>query len=232
MAEYRPHVVVNGQELVSDDPKSFVSNSKDPVLFAMYARGVGARYMHLSDSSVFTKAGATDEDEPYPTSVYGVARLIGERTIMNVHPKAAIVRVPWVYGYDVPESPPMIAWSQTMGERKVAHVYDDIMVSPAYIADVTERLLRSIVVGPFPSGVVHMAPAVSTTWYQFLKGEYPHIVPMKGGSKRISLAPSRRASLVPSEGWELPDGFGRHLEEIRGKQIEHNAKIAEAGQRT
>jgi dTDP-4-dehydrorhamnose reductase len=217
VAEYRPHVIVNGVFSVSQDPASFVQNSKNPALFAIIARSVGARFFHLSDSSMFRSSMPDDTTKPYPQEIYGLSRLIGERAVMSVHKKATIVRMSWLYGIDIPESPPMIAWAHSVGVKKNAHIYDDITVSPTYVGDAASLLATRILMGPSVVGVVHLGPNVSKTWFELLREEFPRILPLKSQRLLLTQGTSRSVAVTPSKGWILStkDGFNRFMGEVK-----------------
>ena len=65
------------------------------------ARVTGAVLLHVSTDYVFdgAKGSPYDEtDEPAPLSVYGRAKLAGERFVRQIAPESFVVRVGYVYG--------------------------------------------------------------------------------------------------------------------------------------
>jgi len=207
--EFAPHIVVNGGYWETDSPKAFVNNSRDPATCALYARMVDASYFHLSDSSVFSMNRPSDTDDPYPTRIYGLSRLLGERAVRALHPKAAIVRTSWLYGPDLPESPPMIAHSAAIGERSRAHVYDDVLLNPTYVGDAAGTLAINIVASSVTKdigGTYHLSPERTCSWFAFLRDDYDVLpVKLKGygpdGARRV-----KDLSVEPSPGWTINDG--------------------------
>jgi dTDP-4-dehydrorhamnose reductase len=222
---FRPDVIVNGAFVESETGAAFAENSRDPATFALYARMVGAQFYHLSDSSVFHTGKPRDDENPYPARVYGLSRLLGERAIMNLHPKATIVRTSWLYGPELPESPPMVAWAQKVGEKTNAHVYDDLEVSPTFIGDAAQMLGWNILSSwirleghPEQAGrTYHLGPAGSSTWYDYLLPRFPNIQPLKSNRLIKNAVVHRNVSITPSPGWVIEgDSLGRFTQEMIG----------------
>ncbi len=216
--EEKPDVVVNGEHSNTEEPSAFKSNSRDPAVIALMSRMVGAKFYHLSDAMVFPGSGShVAADEPYPSKVFGLSRLLGERAVMSLHNTSTIVRIGWLYGSDIPESPPMIAEDQEQGLRSAAHIFEDIVGSPTFVGDAAALLAYKIwekYWDPPEGNIVHMAPALVTSWYTLLEDEYPKIVPTSVKASIRNL--HRNAGLVPSKGWEIdPGGVRRFRSELR-----------------
>lgn len=217
--EFRPNVVINGQFVETDEPTAFRSNGRDPAISALYARMVGSNYVHMSDTSVFSSDMPRATDDPYPTRIYGLSRLLGERAVRSLHPNASIVRTSWMYGPDVPESPPMVAADAASGDRAKAHVYNDVKVTPTYIGDAAGVLAANVVsmhVGALEWGYTHhMAPELSCTWFDLLKGEFD-ILPVKSRFTAMSgRKVHRNVSVQPSAGFVIsPGGLERFRREL------------------
>lgn len=78
-------------------------NAEAPGELASAARGVGARFVHVSTDLVFGVEAAPpegfDEDAPpAPIGAYGSSKLAGERAVREADDGAAIVRLPLLYG--------------------------------------------------------------------------------------------------------------------------------------
>ena len=76
-------------------------NALGPQHLALAARASGAVLLHVSTDYVFDggKGAPYDEtDEPRPLSVYGRAKLAGERFVREIAPASFVVRVGHVYG--------------------------------------------------------------------------------------------------------------------------------------
>lgn len=216
---FRPDVVLNGRFLETDDPRAFRENAKHPATYALFARMVGAAYFHMSDSSVFSTDYPSDTDDPYPTRIYGLSRLIGERAIRTLHPDSVIVRTSWLYGPEWGECPPMLAHDVEVGDRSQAHVYDDVKLSPTFVGDaaavVVVNMLTALALEQ-PGGVFHLAPDEECTWYDYLDKAYPFVKPLKSRAMLGGRKVHRNVSVKPSPGWSIePGGLERFRKELR-----------------
>ena len=85
----------------TDPARAARDNALGPQHLALAARACGAALLHVSTDYVFdgAKGAPYDElDEPAPISVYGRAKLAGERHVAALCPDHLIVRVGYVYG--------------------------------------------------------------------------------------------------------------------------------------
>jgi dTDP-4-dehydrorhamnose reductase len=103
----RPRVVINcaawtdvdGCETNSE--RAFAVNASGPENLAANCRRVGAQLVTISTDYVFdgTKDGFyTQRDDPNPTSVYGAAKLDGERRAQAACARTVVVRSGWIFG--------------------------------------------------------------------------------------------------------------------------------------
>ena len=105
--DVKPHAVINcaawtdvdGCE--SDVARAFAINAGGPENLAVASRDANAAFVTISTDYVFdgTREGFyTQEDEPNPQSVYGQAKLEGERRAQKVNPASVIVRTGFIFG--------------------------------------------------------------------------------------------------------------------------------------
>ena len=103
----RPDAIVNLAAFTKVDAnetepaRAFRDNAIGPQHLALAARASGAVLLHVSTDYVFdgAKGAPYDEtDEPAPLSVYGRAKLEGERFVRSIAPASFIVRVGYVFG--------------------------------------------------------------------------------------------------------------------------------------
>ncbi len=84
-----------------DTDRAFRVNALGPGILATQARRTGASLLTISTDYVFDgeKDGFyTQRDDPNPISVYGVAKLEGERRAQQACARAIIIRTGWVFG--------------------------------------------------------------------------------------------------------------------------------------
>ena len=234
LLEFRPTVVLENivrGDITTDtrnDPRMFTANAVDGAVVGMMAHSVGANMYHVSDPFVFPgSAPSKDRDIPYASNVYGFSRQLGERSVRALHANVGIIRVGWLYGHDIPESPPMLAQEALTGSRSPVHLYDDLLGSPTYVGDaaamIAFRIMQSAWDGPF-TGTFHLAPNLVTDWYTYLSEDYPVVaLPFKN---RISEVWHRNAALVPSPKWALPPGgLDRFREDIKNEAWDWTASL-------
>lgn len=224
MTDLRPKVVINGQHINSNNPDAFVSNSRDPAIVSLFSRMVGAKFFHVSDAMVFPGRSIQGaEDAPYPTKVFGLSRMLGEKAALTMHSDVTIVRVGWLYGPEIPESPPMIAVAHARKERSSASIYSDLIGSPTFIGDAAMELARKAVravytIETIGNATVHMSPTWIGSWAQYLADDYPDITPASVRGKNFRDL-HRNAGLIPTPDWVIPhDGLQRFKEELRGQE--------------
>jgi dTDP-4-dehydrorhamnose reductase len=103
----RPEAVINCAAWTdvdacqSNPERAFAVNAKGPENLAVNCRRVGAALVTISTDYVFdgTKDGFyTQRDDPNPQSVYGAAKLEGERLAAKASARTVIVRTGWIFG--------------------------------------------------------------------------------------------------------------------------------------
>lgn len=103
----RPETVVNCAAWTDvdgceqDTERAFAANARGPELLAAACRDVGAQLVTVSTDYVFDgdKEGFyTQRDDPQPQSVYGLAKLEGERLAQAACARTIVVRSGWIFG--------------------------------------------------------------------------------------------------------------------------------------
>lgn len=106
-ARERPEAVINCAAWTdvdaceSDPERAFMVNAKGPENLALNCRRTGALLVTISTDYVFdgTKQGFyTQRDDPNPQSVYGKAKLEGERLAQRASARTVIIRTGWIFG--------------------------------------------------------------------------------------------------------------------------------------
>jgi dTDP-4-dehydrorhamnose reductase len=103
----KPDVVINcaawtdvdGCEL--DHARAFLANASGPENLALASRNIDAGLITISTDYVFegSKEGFyTQRDQPNPQSVYGAAKLEGERRAQTAHARTTVVRSGFIFG--------------------------------------------------------------------------------------------------------------------------------------
>src|SRR5918911_1927442 len=103
----RPEVVINcaawtdvdGCE--TDRERAYATNATGPENLALSCRQIKASLLTISTDYVFDgeqDGFYTQRDDPNPQSVYGMAKLEGERRAAMILARAVVVRTGWIFG--------------------------------------------------------------------------------------------------------------------------------------
>jgi dTDP-4-dehydrorhamnose reductase len=150
----------------SDQARAFRDNALGPQNLALAARASDAVLLHVSTDYVFDggKDAPYDEtDRPAPLSVYGRAKLAGERFVRQISPASFVVRVGYVYGGGndyLTRTVRRLVSGETVGGLA------DRWGSPTFVGHLAERLVPLVLTGRF--GLYHLGGPEPASWYEVL----------------------------------------------------------------
>lgn len=154
---------VDGCEL--DAERAYRANAKGPQILAAESRRVGASLVTISTDYVFDgerDGFYTQRDDPRPTSVYGQAKLEGERRAQAASARTIIVRSGWIFGLGGRNFlSRVIELAQTGGRLKAIH---DAYGTPTYAKDLALRL-RQLAERDLP-GIYHVVNSGAGVSYE------------------------------------------------------------------
>lgn len=174
VAAFRPGLVVNCAALAQVD----ACESEPERTFAVNGTAVGnvaaacargqARLVHVSTDYVFDGSAQEpyrEEDPTGPRSVYGAAKLEGERRAAEL-PGALVVRTSWVFG---PGGPNFVATIRALiaAGRLPLRVVADQVGAPTYSRFLARALLDLGESGA--AGVVHYQNREPVSWFDFAR---------------------------------------------------------------
>lgn len=139
----------------SDQERAFAVNAYAVETLALNSRRVGAVFVTISTDYVFdgSKEGFyTQRDDPSPTSVYGAAKLEGERRAQAASARTVVVRSGWIFGSSGRNFLSTIIERAQRGERLKA--ISDAYGTPTYASDLAVSL-RNLAQMDIP-GVYHI----------------------------------------------------------------------------
>ena len=196
----RPDVIVNaGAQTAVDKAESEPDlvrtiNALAPRVLASEAAKLGAWLVHYSTDYVFDGSGSApwlETDQPAPLSVYGHTKLEGENLIQASGCKHLIFRTSWVYaarGGNFAKT--MLKLAQ---ERQTLNIVGDQVGAPTgadLLADVTAHAIRHVLLQPGAgaadlSGLYHLAASGHTSWFEYAKEVFSHVLIEKFAIKLI-----------------------------------------------
>jgi dTDP-4-dehydrorhamnose reductase len=202
--DIKPNLIVNAAAYTAVDKAetepelAMMVNGTVPGILAEEARNLGAAIVHYSTDYVFdgTKSTPyTEDDIPFPLSVYGKTKLAGERAIQTAGVPYFILRTSWVYGARGKNFLQTIL--RLARERDELRIVDDQIGAPTWcrmIAEATGQILAQCQTphahGVMDvSGVYHLTAGGKTSWHGFTQAILEHAPQFVGGASRPRLTP-------------------------------------------
>jgi len=142
-------------------------NEKAVGYLASASQAVDCTFLTISTDYVFDgkKSGFYSEsDEPSPISVYGKAKLAGERLALSKNPKSIVVRSGWIYGEAGTNF--LCLMHRYLREGKTIKAISDSTGTPTFAFDLAQRM-RNLTLIRNP-GVFHAAKSgPGASYYAF-----------------------------------------------------------------
>lgn len=162
--EVRPDLVLNAAALTDvdgcerDPEAARTVNGRAAGWMAAAARDAGARFVHFSTDYVFDGSGpAAETTEPHPLNEYGRSKLEGEGLVRRADPKALILRLSAVFGWNrlSPKTNAATWILQKLEAGREATLFHDQRVTPTYAGTAAEAAFDLAAAGA--SGLFHVA---------------------------------------------------------------------------
>ncbi len=140
-------------ERAPDDARTV--NTKAAGLLAQAAREIGAAFVHFSTDYVFDGLrDASETDEPRPVNQYGLSKLEGENLVREFHPKALVLRLSAVFGWNrISSKTNSVTWILSKLETgQEVPLFHDQRLTPTYAktaAEVTFDLVAHKAAGTY-----------------------------------------------------------------------------------
>ena len=144
-------------------------NAEAPAHLAEAVARRGGWMVQVSTDYVFDGTKHTpyvESDEPCPNSVYGQTKLEGEQAVMQLCPKAMIIRTAWLYS-EFGNNFVKTMIRQGKERDKLGVIFDQIG-TPTYAHDLATAIMTAIDKDITP-GVYHFSNEGVTSWYDFTK---------------------------------------------------------------
>ena len=177
--ERRPEIVFNCAAYNAVDRAeteldlAFAVNGEGPANVAAACAASGARLVHFSTNFVFDgllDRPYTESDAPAPLSVYAASKLEGEQRVLDLLPRALVIRSSALFGDtgsvikggSFPDR--ILERAQSGGALKVV---SDQRVNPTYTRDLAPAAIELAASGV--EGVVHLVAAGCAGWDAFAR---------------------------------------------------------------
>jgi len=153
----------------SEQALAYQVNAIGPYHLGLVAKKQGARVIHFSTDYVFDGSGKKPFDETHPCSplgAYGMSKFAGELKLLDVNPRACIIRTSWLFG--LPGKNFVETMLRLMEKNASLRVVSDQTGRPTFCQDLAEAAFALC----DEEGVFHFANASETSWYEFSREIY------------------------------------------------------------
>lgn len=162
--EAAPNILLNAAALTDVDgcedrpDEAETINAIAPETMAEAATSLAIPFVHISTDYVFDGLGPADETtEPHPLGTYGRTKLDGEWRVPLAHPKALVLRLSAVFGWNrLASKRNSVTWILSRFEvGQEVPLFDDQRVTPTFAATAAEAAFDLVDRGA--SGIFHVA---------------------------------------------------------------------------
>lgn len=195
---YRPELVVNAagytavDRAESDRDTAFRVNCFAPGYLAESLAQFGGRLIHVSTDYVFDGNQGRPykpDDPPRPLSVYGESKLGGERRILEILGRDALVmRTSWLYSASGKNF--VRTMLRLMREHEEIRVVSDQIGTPTWARGLAQAIWAAAK-RPELSGVCHWTDAGVASWYDFAVATQEEAVARRLLARAITIVPIR-----------------------------------------
>ena len=174
MESYKPDVVFHCaaytavDKAENDVDTATIVNVDSTRIIAQECKKIGAKLIYVSTDYVFDGTKPLDEvyevtDKTNPKNVYGLTKLMGEKTALSYNPKTFVARTSWVFGINGNNFPKtMFNLSDRFSELKVVA---DQFGSPTYSVDLAKTLVEMAETDKY--GLYHVNNEGYCSWAEF-----------------------------------------------------------------
>ncbi|GKX63856.1 dTDP-4-dehydrorhamnose reductase [Pragia fontium] len=173
---FKPNIIVNAaaytavDKAESDSDIATLVNVIGPQNLAEAALISNAKLIHVSTDYVFDGRAVTpykEEDITNPLGVYGLTKLNGEQSVLEVNHSAIIIRTAWVfseYGNNFVKTMLRLG-----ADRQSLSIVADQRGCPTYAGDIARTIVQLIEYGDVKGGVYHYCGDKEVSWFEFAK---------------------------------------------------------------
>jgi dTDP-4-dehydrorhamnose reductase len=144
-------------DCLQDTDYSYRLNVIIPAFLAQYAYAKRIPFYFASTDLVFdgTKGFYSYLDRPNPVNLYGKQKYEAERRILDIHPAAAVLRLPLLYGHTPKRNNFITDWMDQLNAGQEVMAFTDEYRTPLYVRDAVRGILKLL--RKRKSGIWHLA---------------------------------------------------------------------------
>ncbi|USL39508.1 dTDP-4-dehydrorhamnose reductase [Priestia megaterium] len=173
LKKIEPELIINTAAFTKVDrcetelEKAYLINGIGPYYLAVEAKKKNIKLFHISTDYVYSGDKLSpyeEEDTPYPKTIYGKSKRLGEELALMACENITIIRTSWLYGHGGQNFVNTIKkLSNQLGEIRVVN---DQYGCPTYTKDlgivIKELITR-------PPGIYHVTNSGSCSWFEFAR---------------------------------------------------------------
>lgn len=167
--KYKPTHIINCAAYTDVDGAeknpalAFAVNAEGAANMALAAKRSSARLIHISTDYVFNGLGPTpycEEDRCAPLNIYGMSKWEGEKRVLDIFPKACILRTSWLFGSKGKNL--ISSLLHLFGQKEELQVVCDQKGKPTYCHDLAKAVISLLNF----EGIIHFSNEGEASRYE------------------------------------------------------------------
>jgi len=156
----------------SNKKLAFLLNAEATKYAARKAAKLDIPFYYVSTDAVFNgklkTRPYTEKDKTNPVSIYGKSKLAGEKAVLSMSPKNAVIRTIMIYSpyYEHKKDFARFAYESLKYKKQFSGI-EDQFINPTYVDDLVNAI--AAILQKRAKGIYHVAAKDFTTNYEFLK---------------------------------------------------------------
>ena len=159
-------------EAQSNKKLAFLLNSEAVNYAAQKAAKLNIPFYYISTDAVFDgklkNRAYTEKDKTNPISVYGKSKLAGEKAVLSLSPKNAVIRTIMIYSpyFEHKKDFARFAYESLKYKKQFSGIVNQL-INPTYVDDLVNAI--AAILQKRAKGIYHIAAKDFTTNYEFLR---------------------------------------------------------------
>lgn len=209
ISDYKPTAIIHlaaetDMSVCEKSPeRAYLVNSTGTYNLAILARDLGSKMVYISTNAVFdglNRGPYKEDDLPFPNSVYGKSKYIGELIVGKLSNNYLIIRTSWIFGGGPQKDKKFVKKIIEQLNGSEIKAVDDQIGSPTFGKDLIAAIKKLLLEDA--GGIFHLANSGVCSRYEFtreiiniLKPDVK-IVPVKSGFFNLDAKRTTNEGLV------------------------------------